>query len=536
MSPARRFFLDRDRLIACLLGIVLIVVYAYVFPRWADPNQDSRLKMVVAIVDDGTFRIDRYLGTTVDYARVGDHYYSDKAPGVAFLGVPVYWALRQLPIVDAVSERLQSSSAFQSTLREDGAGVSSERVRFALAQVAIAFVVGAIPSALIAALIFFWLRRATDSLPIRLTVALGYGLLTPVFAYANSMYGHQLAAALLFGAFAWISSDPAPRVWASALIGLMLGYAVVTEYPVAVVVVALYGYAAWRYWRHAGWPGALRGLGPLSLTAAVVAAAWMSYNWAIFGGPLNLGYEYSELWQDQHSTGFMSLGLPRADALWGITFGVFRGLFVLAPWLLLAVPGLVAWWRVPRPAHDAKTPFGWAEWAVAVTAIIFMFVFNGSSIMWWGGFAVGPRYLLPALPFMAVFAAFVLIATRRRSGARWMWVGVALALVWSWVATWGLALAEQAFPSDTIMNPLADFALPNWQSGNIARNVGTVVLGLRGPLSLVPLLVVIAAGVAGMALVGRGADRGRTTEDGRRTGATAADEPARQQEASRAIR
>jgi hypothetical protein len=513
MSPARRFVLDRDRLIACLLVLVLTVVYAYVFPRWADPNQDSRLKMVVAIVDDGTFRIDRYLGTTVDYARVGDHYYSDKAPGVAFLGVPVYWALRQLPIFDAVSERLQASSAFQSTLREDGAGVSSERVRFALAQVAIALVVGAIPSALIAALIFFWLRRATDSLLIRLTAALGYGLLTPVFAYANSMYGHQLAAALLFGAFVWISSDPAPRVGASALIGLMLGYAVVSEYPVAVVVVVLYGYAAWRYWRQAGAPGALRGLGPLSLTAAAVAAGWMSYNWAVFGGPLNLGYEYSELWQNQHSTGFMSLGLPRADALWGITFGVFRGLFVLAPWLLLAVPGLVAWWRVPRPAHDAKTPFGGAEWAVAVTAIVFMFVFNGSSIMWWGGFAVGPRYLLPALPFMAVFSAFVLIAARRRSGARWIWIGVALALVWSWVATWGLTLAEQAFPADTIMNPLAEFALPNWQKGNIARNVGTVVLGLRGPLSLVPLLIVIAAGVGGMALLGRRGDHGPGTAD-----------------------
>jgi hypothetical protein len=73
--------------IELLLFLLLISVYAYTFPRWADPNQNSRLNMVVAVVEDGTFRIDPYVSNTVDYAKVGDHYYSDKAPGVAFLGI-----------------------------------------------------------------------------------------------------------------------------------------------------------------------------------------------------------------------------------------------------------------------------------------------------------------------------------------------------------------------------------------------------------------------------------------------------------------
>jgi hypothetical protein len=74
--------------IELLLFLLLIGVYAYTFPRWADPNQNSRLNMVVAVVEDGTFRIDPYVSNTVDYAKVGDHYYSDKAPGAAFLGIP----------------------------------------------------------------------------------------------------------------------------------------------------------------------------------------------------------------------------------------------------------------------------------------------------------------------------------------------------------------------------------------------------------------------------------------------------------------
>ncbi len=79
-----------------LLAIFFIALlsYAWFFPRWADPNQNSRLNMVVAVVDDGTFMIDKYVANTVDYAKVDGHYYSDKAPGTAFLGIPIYAGLR----------------------------------------------------------------------------------------------------------------------------------------------------------------------------------------------------------------------------------------------------------------------------------------------------------------------------------------------------------------------------------------------------------------------------------------------------------
>jgi hypothetical protein len=473
-----------DRRLVSVLFCLLVVTYAYVFPRWADPNQDSRLKMVVAAVDDGTFQIDKYLGTTVDYAKVGDHYYSDKAPGVAFLGIPVYAALRvafNTPLMAKVTERLANSESFKATLRAEGSGVLEQKVRFALAQIAIALVVGVVPTAFTAALLYLWLARLTESVGVRLTVTLGYALLTPVFAYANAMYGHQLSAALLFGAFYLMAvAERPPRVPVLLGVGVLLAYAVVTEYPAALMTGILYLYSAYCLWRWGQW----RSLVWVTASAAVIAAGWMLYNKAVFGGPLSLGYSYSEQWVTQHHTGFLSLTLPSMAALWGITFGLFRGLFVLAPWLLLAVPGFVIWWRSGQ--HRA-------EFFVALASVISIYLFNASSVMWWGGYAIGPRYILPMLPFLALATVYAF-----RAGKQWRWfIGLSVVLcAWSLVATWGLTLAEQAFPPDTLFNPLVQYALPNWQSGNIARNVGTLI-GLRGAASVLPLMGLwLAAGGA----------------------------------------
>jgi len=216
------------------------------------------------------------------------------------------------------------------------------------------------------------------------------------------------------------------------------------------------------------------------LPGALIAVGLMTYNNAVFGAPLTLGYSYSELWIVQHHTGFMSLTLPHWEAIWGITFSPFRGLFVLSPWLLLAVPGFVLWWR-----SGEHRPELW----VALSSVLAMFLFNSSSIMWWGGFAVGPRYLLPMLPFMTLPVIFAFrkwgnkMCVRALSGALF---------AWSLIATWGLTLAGQAYPPDMLRNPLVEYAWPNWCAGDIARNLGMLVQ-LSDLVSLLPLLIGVAA-------------------------------------------
>jgi hypothetical protein len=95
------------------------------------------------------------------------------------------------------------------------------------------------------------------------------------------------------------------------------------------------------------------------------------------------------------------------------------------------------------------------------------------------------------LPFFTLPIVFVL---RHWGQMGWMRVLITLLVLSSFVATWGMTLAEQAFPPDTLLNPWLDHVLPNWLAGNIARSLGTV-LGFKGLSSLLPLTMLIAVTV-----------------------------------------
>jgi hypothetical protein len=91
------------------------------------------------------------------------------------------------------------------------------------------------------------------------------------------------------------------------------------------------------------------------------------------------------------------------------------------------------------------------------------------------------------LPFMSLALIFALCEWGEQI---WMRVLCGVLFGWSLVATWGMTLAEQAFPPDTMRNPWIEHAWPNWQTGNIARNLG-MFLHLHGITSLLPLLVAV---------------------------------------------
>lgn len=483
-----------------LLFFILLAAYVYVLPRWAEWSQNSRLNLTLAIVDQGTLRIDDYYQNTGDYAKFEGHYYTDKAPGPSFLGVPVYAVVRpflQSAPAQSLLERISSSSAFGDTLNEEGTGLQKDKIYHAAVLTIVTFFVSAIPTAVLAVLLFRFFTQIGVGAGWSASAALIYGLATPAFTYGAALFSHQLCAFLLFGAFyigfQILRGTLSPR-WVLAA-GFMLAYSLISEYPTFLIAAGVFLYIVYVLFTHTD-RRARRWVIGLVLAGLPPGLLLMAYNYAIFRTPLPVGYQYSELYTDLHSTGFLSLTSPHFDALWGISFSTYRGLFFVAPVLLLGVYGLWLGWR----ERERR-----AEWTVCIWAVVSFFLFNGSSVMWEGGFSVGPRYLVPMLPFLAAgLGAFA----RRWGAALLARALTALLTVWSVFVVWAETIGGQNYPGWNT-NPLFEYSLPNLAAGDVARNLG-MVIGLRGLVSMLPLaatlLILIGLLAWNLRAVGRAAD------------------------------
>jgi hypothetical protein len=445
---------------ALLLMLMAFVAYTYALPRGPLANADTRVALTRAIVDDHTLRIDRYAAGLTDRSAYRGHFYTDKAPGAALLAVPVYAALR-----------LALPPAF-----------FSPDLFFVVRYLLTAAVVS-LPAAAFVALLWRFLlplvgrRRAA-------LLAVGYGFGTMAWALSALLFSHVLAAMSLFGAFMLLyptsvgRGPGACRRWAAA--GALCGFAVCLEYPAGLVGILLALFAA----HTAGKAGGRRAL---ALLAAFVVAAAMGiaplalYNTAVYGDPFSQGYAHLH-GETQFIAGMghgvEGVGLPTPAALWGITFSPYRGLFVLSPFLLLALPGLCAMWR--RGRRPAAVLCG--------SAVAAMLLFNSSYYFWDGGVSLGPRHVSPALPFLAFPVAFALRRSPWRRLAPWL-IGLSVGIVAVCCVTVLIFLPG-------VRDPIVMLALTHLLRGPAPNNWG-MLLGLRGELSLVPLVALeVALGTA----------------------------------------
>jgi hypothetical protein len=475
-SEERIQYQKRERAAGWVLAVILLVIYAYFFPRWADWNQNTRLNLTLAIVEQRSLSIDAYHENTGDKLFYERRYYSDKAPGLSFAAVPLYAAMRPVlesaPVV-SVLDRLSSSPALESTLNPDGSGVNREKVVFAVAQYVFTVLLVSLPSALLGLLLFYFLGRFIPHIWLRFSLVLAYGLGTPALPYSTVFYSHQLGAVLTFAAFFLVYRirwEGAPR-WHLWLAGALLGFSILSENPTALIaaVIGLYAVVSLRNWK-AGVPVAAAAL-PFILL-------FLGYNYARFGDPLELGYQYHATFTAHAAAGPAGFAGFRWEALWDITFSPYKGLFFRSPFLLLAIPGLVKLWQGGRFRLEAL---------VSLMVMVGYFIHAASFYDWGGGHTAGPRYLVAMLPFMA----FPVISTLESRS--WRALFFILALV-SILLIGAETMAGQHFPYQEMRNPWVEYILPSWQSGDIARNLGTV-LGLPSWYSLIPLFILIGVSV-----------------------------------------
>ena len=215
MNDSAQHSCSSIRIHALLIFGVIFFSYAY-FYEGAGWNQNSRFDLVRAIVEQGTLRIDGYDENTSDKAFANGHYYSDKAPGLALLAVPVAVATRPL-------------------LRAVGVNPASPRGLVDLAYWATLFAV-ALPMAVACACLFSISLQLGSSVSASAFATLALGLATPMWAYSTLFWGHALAGGCLVFAFACALklrggvSSAGDVVWGLVL-GLTAGWATVTEYP-----------------------------------------------------------------------------------------------------------------------------------------------------------------------------------------------------------------------------------------------------------------------------------------------------------------
>ena len=407
-----------------------------------NPNEMIRVYAVAALVEAGDWSIDGPLkkwGWVDDKAERDGKMYSSKAPGTTLIGAPIYG------LVHMITGPLEKITL--TWLLRVSTGV---------------------PCLL---LLLLLLRREVLRLggdeDLADALVLGMGLGSMLYAYALLFTGHLQAALFAFGA--WHYGRRRDRR-GLILFGLCAAATPAMEYPHALIILPLglrFLFAEGRglsiLLRRSAW-GLAGGLVPIGLTC-----------WAqgeMFGRFWRTGYSFLEnqSYKTLHAEGFFGLHLPQPARLANALFAADIGLFFFCPVLLL---GLLAWMRGWRKSK------GDAGWVLALFALEFLFITAHAG--WRGGWSVGPRYILPTVPFLALGLCWV------PDKRRWLLAG----LLGLGLFTAGLPSAIYPHLSDIFSNPWNSFLLPALRSGWVSYQPGPTTWGLG--LGSAPLLIGLTA-------------------------------------------
>ncbi|MBP7962466.1 MAG: phospholipid carrier-dependent glycosyltransferase [Caldilineaceae bacterium] len=234
-----------------------------------------------------------------------------------------------------------------------------------------------------------------------------FGLGTIAWPYANHLFGEPLSAFSLLLCFYGIVSfhhkehkehkeiRKSPFVWVAGL-GAGLAIATVTAYAVLVGILGLLlaYYAVQAVWTTSPPSPLIRlqhttfCLLPFAFCLLICFSLLGWYNAARFGDFLSTGYHFDS------GEGFTT---PILQGLWGLLGSPYRGVFWHTPLFLASLFALIPFTRRHR-----------AEGITIIALSAALIGLYSAWWMWWGGFAWGPRFLVPLGPFWVLPLAAVL--------------------------------------------------------------------------------------------------------------------------------
>jgi hypothetical protein len=417
-------------LIVFLLVLFCSVFFFQIYPHFIPTNEHSRMLLTSAIVDDHTIIVDKAIerfGDTQDKSFFNGHYYSEKAPGISILGVPVYFLLRQL--------RIQSDPSWYL---------------FWLRLICVT-----IPS--ICFVIFlsnFW-RRMFDGHS-STVLAFVYMFGTVAFTYSLQFISHHLTAVVLFLSFssAWNAcNNEKSQLKLVVLSGFFAGAALIMEYPTVLQVGLLFLYVLFRFRLSKKTMLFIAGLLPFVLFLLL-------YNYAIFGTPFDSTYRHSMVQN-------VSWDVPTAKALIGLTISSSRGLLFFSSILLLSIPGI---------AHLMKNNRFRLEGILILCIALSSLLFHAGMSNWPAGWSLGPRYLTPILPFLMTAIAYYLSAESSTISAK-IFFFIFTSCISIFMITTGTITFP--FPAEEIANPVFSLFVPMMIHGAYSLNIPEL-LGFHG--------------------------------------------------------
>jgi hypothetical protein len=390
MNKLRALFATPSR--RGLLAVVCAALaYASVIQTF-NWNQTSHYDLIRAIALNGTPKIDPFISNTGDRARYRGHWYSSRAPGLAFFTLPAYEVLR----LGHASE----------VFRDAPAQRNDDEILWALA------LWGSVLPALIIMLVARKLaERVEPGYGTLAAVTLGLGsLLLPI---GTLLFSHVLSACLALAAFAVLlrERDGPPRLLSVALAGLLIGYGITTEYPVLFAGLILGVYLLTR--PGLSWLDRAKRAGAYAGGVVIGVLPLALYDLWAFGTVTHVAYADIP----QHHAGFFGISPPDIPVAITLLFSS-RGLLTLAPVLVMALAGIVLLHRRGRRAE---------AWVITVVSLVYL-AYNSGYFLPFGGGTPGPRFMLGLVPFLGVPLA---LAYRR-------WPGPTLALGVASIATMGL--------------------------------------------------------------------------------------------------
>jgi hypothetical protein len=356
---------------------------------------------------DGQAEIDPWHWETNDKAWIDGHFYSVKSPGTAALTTPLYVAMESVGGLELAEDAAANAGKAEYARWAPAAvgignyGYDPDRAEAVEAQIedgapviwALTLLAAVIP----AVLLLLGVRWAADRIEpgYGTAAAITLGVASMVMIFASEYFSHVIAAALGFAAFLvlWRERDGDPSVAKVVGAGVLAGLAITFEYQVGLVGVVLFFYAlarsAPRFQRGAAFAlGGLAGVIPaLAFNAWALGSPFEFAYGAAVDVPGFSGHERLGLNDD----GFFGITAPRLDAAVDLLVAN-RGLLVLTPVIAAAVAGVV---MMRRGQHRTE-----ANVILAVAAVYF--VYNAGYWLTFGGGTPGPRFLIPALPFVAL--------------------------------------------------------------------------------------------------------------------------------------